>query len=368
MDFEIEFHPVGDASKAGDAITLRYQIGDAYEIIAIDGGTDDCGSYLVDHIKRYYGEDAFLNHVISTHPDTDHACGLREVLRNFPVGTLWLHGVWHHAAEMLPYFSDKRWTAEGLSNAIRKEYSVIEELIELAREKNTPVYEPFQDKQIGPFTVLSPRKETYLRLVPQFRKTPVADQDALEEAEMSLGGNKARSWLASLAERAASWVAEHWDVELLRENPSTAAENESSTVLLGKFGDYTILLTGDAGINALTWAQNCAERNGIDIKSPSLMQVPHHGSRSNVSPSVLNRLLGEPLPHGSANRGTAVVSAPKDDTKHPRKMVMNAFRRRGYPVQKTQGVYYRRYSGMPVRPSEREAVPFGWFDQVEQYD
>jgi hypothetical protein len=369
MDYEIEVHPVGDASKAGDAISMRYRVGDAYEIIVVDGGTDDSGAALVEHITTYYGEDAFINHVVSTHPDSDHACGLREVIKNFSVGTLWLHGVWHHAEEILPYFANKRWTAEGLADAIRERYSVIETLIDLATEKGTIVREPFQGEQIGPFTVLSPERTAYLRLVPQFRKTPDADVDALKAVHMFIEPAVAPSWLGQILERAASWIDEEWDVELLRENPVTAAENESSTILYGQFGDHTVLLTADGGVNALTWAQDHAESLGWDISSPTLIQVPHHGSRSNVSPSILNRILGPKRAAGSSSIGMAIVSAPKDDAKHPRKMVMNAFHRRGFPVHKTQGSYFRKYSnGMPSRTNEVAAVPFGWFDQVEEYD
>jgi hypothetical protein len=50
-------------------------------------------------------------------------------------------------------------------------------------------------------------------------------------------------------------------------------------------------------------------------------------------------------------------------------MVINAFLRRGAPVQKTQGWYYRYWVGnMPVRHNETSAIPFGFFDQVEAYD
>jgi hypothetical protein len=43
MDFEIEFLPVGDASKAGDAIVVRYGSNGLYQVIVVDGGTDDAG-------------------------------------------------------------------------------------------------------------------------------------------------------------------------------------------------------------------------------------------------------------------------------------------------------------------------------------
>jgi beta-lactamase superfamily II metal-dependent hydrolase len=126
-------------------------------------------------------------------------------------------------------------------------------------------------------------------------------------------------------------VPEKWDVELLKENGITAAENESSTVLFGDFGETKILLTADAGVNALYWASNYAQTAGLDIMGASLVQVPHHGSRRNVSPSVLDRIVGPKLPKNAPRTKRAIVSAPKDDANHPRKMVLNAFLRRGAP-------------------------------------
>ena len=369
MDFEIEFRAVGDTSRAGDAIVIRYVEDGAYKVIVVDGGTDDSGEALCDHIHDVYGANTFIDHVISTHPDTDHACGLRNVLKRFNVGTLWLHGVWHHAAQMLPYFENKRWTEAGLEQAIRKEYSVIEELIDLADAQETLVYEPFRGTRIGPFTVLSPTLHSYIRLVPQFRKTPAHDAAALKAENWLLGTRKTTGLLAEIAEVLRTWIDERWDVETLREGALTAAENESSTVLYGDFGEKQLLLTADAGVNALRWACEAADNMGIDLLNIDLIQVPHHGSRSNVSPSILNRLVGPILPHGTASAKLAVVSAPKDDTKHPRKIVMNAFRRRGAAVYPTQGNYVRWHHGnMPARNYESPSQPLEFFDRVESYD
>jgi hypothetical protein len=222
-----------------------------------------------------------------------------------------------------------------------------------------PVYKPFAGQQIGPFTVLSPTPWVYQRLVPQFRKTPAPDIDRLKAENMWIGERAQPSIFASLIRKATSWIPEIWEFELLREGAITAAENESSTVLLGQFGTTSILLTADAGVNGLTWACNYAQLNGIDLSNLQLVQVPHHGSRSNVTPSVLDRLLGPRLPRGAAQKRFAVVSAPKDDENH----------RRGAPVSKTQGIYFRYHSGtMPHRPSEGHATPFSFFDQVENYD
>jgi beta-lactamase superfamily II metal-dependent hydrolase len=369
MDFEVEFHPVGDNTKAGDAISVRYWVNGVYEVMVVDGGTSDSGAALVEHIKQHYGPQTVISHIVCSHPDTDHASGLREVMNAFPVRNLWLHGLWHHPQEMLPYYADKRLTAQGLADKLRKEYPIIEELIDLADAKGTPVYEPFQGAVIGPFTVLSPHRDAYLRLVPQFRKGPEPDGDALKRENWLLGGAQQPGFFGKLLEKAAAWLDESWDVELLREGAVTAAENETSTVLYGRFGPYSILLTADAGMNGLWWACDYAAAKAIDLSQLDLVQVPHHGSRSNVTPSVLDRLLGPKLPRGTPRKRMAVVSVPKDDETHPRKMVINAFSRRGADVCKTQGSYYRFHRGsMPVRGNEVAAEPFGWFDKVEAYD
>jgi beta-lactamase superfamily II metal-dependent hydrolase len=371
MDYEIEFHPVGDATKAGDAISVRYGSNGVYEIMVIDGGTQDAGASLVEHIKQHYGDDVTISHVVSTHPDTDHASGLRKIFENFTVQNLWIHGLWHHTAAMRPYFAGA-WTDQALADAIRAEYPIVEELIDLANEQGTAIYEPFQGVTIGPFIVLSPSLHAYERLAPQFRRTPEAEQNALAGENWWLGAQKQSAFsalFAKISEAVSKWIPESWDVELLREGSVTAAENETSTVLYGVFGATSILLTGDSGVNALRWACDRADALGINLQNTTLVQIPHHGSRSNVTPSILNRLVGPKLVAGSAPTKYAVVSCPKDDEKHPRKMVVNAFRRRGVAVNKTQGSYHRHHSpAFPTRPNEVAAQAFEWFDSVEDYD
>jgi beta-lactamase superfamily II metal-dependent hydrolase len=370
MAFEIEFFPVGDASKAGDAISIRYTENGQYRIMIIDGGTDDAGEALVQHVRQVYGAGAVISDVISTHPDADHACGLRAVLHDLPVERLWIHGLWHHAEAIVQLF-ENNWTAQGLAAAIKREYPVVAELIDLAVQKQIPVFEPFAGEKIGPFTVLSPNRPTYQHLIPQFRRTPEPKKDLLEQREIWLGASKdgvLSKLFTGLIEAAANWIPESWDVELLREGGITAAENESSTVLYGDFAECKALLTADAGVNALRWASAHAAAVGINLSALTFFQVPHHGSRRNVSPSILNLVVGPRLPANSPATRLGVVSAPKDDASHPRKMVLNAFRRRGVGISTTQNGHYRRYVGMPPRQDETPARYFDFFSQVEAYD
>ena len=120
MNCEIEFLPVGDASKAGNAIVVRYGPVSSYELMIIDGGNLDSGELLVDHVHSEFGRDAVISHVVLTHADADHASGLRKVLSELPIKNLWLHVPWLHAEALRSYFANKNWTTDGLVNALYK--------------------------------------------------------------------------------------------------------------------------------------------------------------------------------------------------------------------------------------------------------
>ncbi len=340
MNCEIEFLPVGDASRPGDAIVVRYGDTSSYELMIVDGGNLDSGKELVAHIRRHFGNNAVISHVVLTHADADHASGLRVVLAELPVVNLWMHAPWAFAAAARPYFSDKRWTAEGLQAAIRKEYDVLSELVQLsAGARQIALQLPFAGANIGPFRVLSPHEEVYPALLAQFDRTPDPDQKAIEGTGWWIG--KQPGVIARMIERAKAkvqtWVTESWDKELLRDGGITSASNESSVVLYGDFGvGRRVLLTGDAGIRGLTYAAYAAEHLGLPLQDFMFVQIPHHGSRRNVGPTILNQIIGPMKPEGSATRFSAFVSAPKDDDTHPRKMVLNAFTRRGGAVIATQ--------------------------------
>jgi len=90
MKYEIEFLAVGSGSKPGDAIVVRYGEPTNYGVMLIDGGTAETGDTIVRHLKSHFGKDVKLEHVVLTHSDGDHASGLRTVLKEIPVGNVWL--------------------------------------------------------------------------------------------------------------------------------------------------------------------------------------------------------------------------------------------------------------------------------------
>jgi glyoxylase-like metal-dependent hydrolase (beta-lactamase superfamily II) len=144
VNCEIEFLAVGSGNKAGDAIIVRYGDETAYQLMLIDGGTAETGDNMVAHLKRHFGPAVELEHVLLTHSDADHASGLRTVLREIPVKNLWLHVPWFLAAEAITLFKDKRWTADGLSAAIKTEYDIVSEVFDLASGQRCNMFYPFQ--------------------------------------------------------------------------------------------------------------------------------------------------------------------------------------------------------------------------------
>jgi beta-lactamase superfamily II metal-dependent hydrolase len=377
MKCEIEFLPVGDASKAGDAIVIRYGEPNSYELMVIDGGNIDSGKALVEHVRAEFGKNSVISHALLTHADTDHACGCREILSDLPVNNLWLHVPWLSAAAARLYFADKRWTDAGLTEAIRNEYGLIDEIVTIALEKKTvKIYQPFAGATIGPFRVLSPHKDAYPFFLPQFDRTPDPDQAAIEAAGWWIG--KQPNAMARLIEKALAkalakapkWVQETWTREWLKDGGITSASNESSVVLYGDCeGSGRVLLTGDAGVWGLSLAADHAEQNGLILRDFKFVQIPHHGSRRNVGPTILNRLLGPIQPEFSPTRFSAFVSAPKDDDTHPRRIVLNAFLRRGGKILATQGEKKVFFGGFPMRPNYypiAQGMPFA--TQVEDYD
>jgi hypothetical protein len=174
--------------------------------------------------------------------------------------------------------------------------------------------------------------------------------------------------VCTAAAEAVKRLAENWGFETLTdpEENETSAENNSSVVLLVKFDDRQFLFTADAGVPALTEAADYAEATAIDKKTVDFVQVPHHGSKHNVGPPILNRILGPKKPAQNFDK-TAYVSAAKDgEPKHPAKKVVNAFKRRGAEVYATLGNGLLHRSADAPDRRWGNATPLPFYSQVEE--
>lgn len=357
MGYEIDFLPVGDESKGGDAISLRYGNlhGQRSEqtVVVIDGGYTASGEAMVEHIRAHYKTDQ-VDMVISTHPDQDHICGLEVVLEELSVGQLLMHQPWRHSAT-LALARQAAFRSADFSEATEKALEGASDLEAIAERKGVPIVEPWAGMSTpdGSLRILGPSQNFYESLL-----------DAIQpESSTRRIGSGVRDPLAKAAGRL---VPETLDHETLRDDGYTSPQNNTSVITLLTVEGRRSLLTGDAGILAIVDAITVLETEGWLPGSINFVQVPHHGSRRNVGPSVLDRLLG---PKGETTKiGTAFISAPakNPEQKHPAKKVANAFHRRGYRVHATQGVARQHYRDAPERSGYETSAPLPFFQQVEE--
>lgn len=312
--YELDLHPVegsGVGGKSGDAITARFTTPAGRQaVIVVDGGYTDDGQRIVDHVQAYYGTSS-VDLAISTHPDADHINGLATVLTELDVAELMVHQPWRHAAD----------TSE-FSNL-----EAIEKLVAVAAERRTTVREPFTGEQAcdGAVTILGPTTDFYADCVARHLQEVSTGTAAARMASAAPAGGLLTKATA-LVERALSFLP----VETLGEDGDSGPRNDSSAITLLQLDGERFLLTGDAGITSLWGAATAYEAHvGGPFSTFPLrfFQPPHHGSRRNLSPSVLDHIVGtKNRPHGVTG---ATISAAADDPKHPSPKVTNALLRRG---------------------------------------
>jgi beta-lactamase superfamily II metal-dependent hydrolase len=274
--------------------------------------------------------------MVVSHADNDHACGLIGVLNRFEVKHLWMNRPWLYAQETLQHFHGN-FTLQGLIDDMKDRHPYLVELEELAKAQGTEIHEVFQGARIGRFIVLAPSRERYIDLIPEFEKTPTSYKT--EAAAQPFG------LFRSLTEAVKKWLEEKWDVETLSDNPQppTSASNESCVVQYGTLEEgRTVLLTADVGPDGLNDAADYAAKLGLSL--PAFAQMPHHGSRHNVTPKVLDRWLGPRKAQGT-EVGAAFCSIGANKPEYPRGQVKNAFIRRGYKVFANRTSTISHYSG-----------------------
>ena len=357
IGYEVDFLPVGEGEKSGDAIALRFGnlLTDPPQqtVFVIDGGFQDSGKALVSHIQKYY-KTTHVDVVVSTHPDNDHASGLEVVLNEMKVDYLMMHQPWNHTDDVSRLFEDSRVTDESVKRALRESLEAARTLETIATRKNIKIVEPFWGvhgyNKI--MRVLGPSEDFYKQLLPGYRGTPEPKQGI--------------ATLGQYVKETIKKVAENWGLETLDDSGETSAENNSSAILLFTIDSQALLFTADAGIPALSEAVARLRQENFDFSKLTFIQVPHHGSQRNIGPALLNALIGPKLPQ-QTNIKTAFVSVSPDGApKHPAKKVTNAFLRRGTPVHATAGLAkWHWWRNAPDR-GWVTSIPLPFCEEVEE--
>ena len=62
--------------------------------------------------------------------------------------------------------------------------------------------------------------------------------------------------------------------------------------MLFEYENVKVLLTGDAGKEGLRKAIAFANKYGIKLNDCTIIKMPHHGSRKNVNPEIMDNFIG----------------------------------------------------------------------------
>ncbi|MEH6742043.1 MBL fold metallo-hydrolase [Hyphomonas sp.] len=376
--YEIDFLDSACDSSA-DAIVKRYWHNGRFVLQVTDAGYACTAERVLDHIRAFYPDHDSIDHLVVTHDDRDHASGAQFILENFRVGQVWMNAPWHHLVQLKPRFPRIQ-TMAALFDRLWSEYSDLAEIQRICDRIGVKVNTALAGTRIGAFRVLSPTLEYFLNMVEASPKSPFSPEEGIKARGVRLTpgplSQTSGGTINALAEtrlhtnssgtkmRTAPWGHEIFAVE------DTSPDNQLSIVQFANFGGHKVLLTGDAGREALDWAYIVAVSFGIDFSNLKIFQVPHHGSRHNLDSEILDTWLGPVLPEivGMGNNCDrwAVISAAKSDPLHPRHAVIRAMIHRGYrPYTHERGAWMRFYKGFSPRAEEVALVPLAYPNTVE---
>ena len=344
VSMELDFLPVTSqtgegTTKSGDAIVGRFidPLGQQ-TVFVVDAGFQSTGESLLAHLDTYYNTDV-VDLAISTHPDGDHLNGLQTVVEQGRVRELMIHQPRLHAGQGISLFSN---------------LEAVDNLLDAAQTHGTAVSSPFTGEQRlgGHLALLGPDKDFYEELLIAHLLENARGEKSVNLAQASRG-------LRNLLDRAIGALPFE---ETLTDLGETGPRNETSVICVLALGDFRIMLTGDAGRHALGRAADEYERTVGSFRDFPLgiFQAPHHGSRRNIGPTLLDRILG---PRHAPRGQNAIISAADGSPKHPSPKVTNALIRRGCHVLATRGntICYQQnmrtrdgWSPAPALPPLRE--------------
>lgn len=229
-----------------------------------------------------------------------------------------MHRPWLNDKINTTYFKDKRKTEKSLNKHLQDAFYFAFDLADLAIKKigELNISEPRVGSQYlnNVITILGPNIDLY--------KTSLINSDKTPEQ------------LGYITEQKKFSTASDFEYEDFEEgdkiewyyDETTSPVNETSIITLINFDGNKILLTGDTGREGLRNAFDYAESIGISLSDLKVFQVPHHGSRKNLSPELLDRF----------SASFCILSVPPNgDPKHPSRRLINLMNQKNFSIYKT---------------------------------
>lgn len=358
MALEIDFLAVGDKSKSGDAILLRYgdlALGhDRQYVVLIDGGFSSTADEIKRILRDYYKcKNRFGKYIIDlailTHPDLDHVAGLAKLAEDDEIvfKEVLMHKPWDVVD--IRDFADSRRTQTSLERYVKESFAKAHDLYLATEDKQIKdVYPGWFTLGDAKFSILGPTEETYKELITECDKTPKCKDSVNESACFSATSDAEERYVKG---QKIKWNYEEYTSDI----------NETSFVILFEYDGHRILFTGDAGKRGLTEAIELAEANEISLDNLDVIKMPHHGSRKNVTPEIMDIFRnGRKLPR-------CYISCVKNDVgHHPSKRLVNMLDQKDFKVYTTSGANKRISFGAPAREEYKPHLPLKYFPSMEK--
>ncbi len=329
MDFSIDMLSLGNA----DCNIIWTKAENSDFVTIIDGGNPKDAKTIIEHYESYImphiSKDSPIL-IINTHPHSDHIGGLVDLVHYFKYKI-----VRFYYNDPTDYIEEaKRNDIRNLNESflysnkrVKKLFASLQEsdkLSDVLKQYGINKLEAFSDNQLDHnlFEFVGPSKDFYLEQLSYFtniNNLKTSGSNIQPESEI----NEVQEGLNSC--------------DIVDEKNDASAENLTS--VLTKFIDSSnrkYLFTADAGVDAF----ESAKSNGFNIRDLHFCQLPHHGSRRNVSTNWICNF----------NPNLFWVSA-NGSKKHPRKAVISCIKKnlpecKTYSTHKTGTIHINSKSNL----------------------
>lgn len=350
--YEIRFFSVGETKKGGDAIFIRlYDENDNVVVILIDGGYQATGQKIIDYMRSLDLDT--INLMVNTHPDLDHISGLITIMDSseIKVEKLLYNRPWRDHNITADLFADGRITDKSLNKRLTESFKKAYELEQSAKRKQKVsgkmceiIHPVVGNNYFDCFYILGPTAEHYRAHLLASDKTPTnySNKDNEPYHPKRLIWHK---FLGSFI----PWI----------KGEKTSDINETSVISFLQLPDSNFLFTGDIGKKGLSEAVEYlyGTRPLMNYKV-SHLQLPHHGSRKNISPKLIEQI-------GCDNY---MISCPSEGESegHPSARLVNKILEI-FPkarIHRTAGTNFIYHSGnLPIDATP--VSPMGRYESIE---